>query len=404
MTTANRSETAPRRDLGLDALRVLGLLLMVAIHFFQRLPSPTALTDFLNFVGESAPAFFFFAFGLTFARFRSKTALDKLEASLMLMYVGLAHNVLVADLTNVDFLFFLFLARVVIDAMSSLRNETSAYLKISIGIMLFALVVPDKGTINQMFAQTISGVFPLFPWLVFVLLGAFYSKSSRSGRRGALLGGGLILAGLIMAGLADTLGRSSLEISKWPLTTPYILLFSGINILILEGVRKIQPAIESRVWLNDPMVYLSKHLLLATVIQYYALELAYWAERHVAILQPHQDDETAVLIAIVAGSLLSLLLLFGLLPLTLRLWRVGKNTAWIESLRRHRELTAISLIGVIALLCTEQASIMVGGPTVMIVGKLSSILVMIYFALELHESQNLKRIARRGTGTPLSQA
>lgn len=145
MTTAGGSETDPRRDLGLDALRVLGLLLMVTIHYFQRLPSPTALTDFLNFVGESAPAFFFFAFGLTFARFRSKTTLDKLGASLMLMYVGLAHNVLVADLTHVDFLFFLFLARVVVDAMSSLRNEKSAYLMLSIGMMLFALMVPESG-------------------------------------------------------------------------------------------------------------------------------------------------------------------------------------------------------------------------------------------------------------------
>jgi uncharacterized membrane protein len=30
-----------RRDHGLDALRVLALTLMVSIHYFQRLPSPT---------------------------------------------------------------------------------------------------------------------------------------------------------------------------------------------------------------------------------------------------------------------------------------------------------------------------------------------------------------------------
>ena len=399
MTSAGGSETTPRRDLGLDALRVLALLLMVAIHYFQRLPSPTPLTDSLQFVGESAPVFFFFAFGLTFARFSSKTTLDKLETSLMFMYVGLAHNILVARLAQVDFLFFLFMARVIVDAMGSLRNERSAYLKLAMGIMLLALLFPEKGSIDRLFIQMLGGFFPIFPWIVFVLLGAFYSKWAPSRRRGALLGGGLIIAAVVMGGSAHALGRSSLEISKWPLTTPYILLFTGINLLILEGMRQIQAAVESRPWLRNPMVYLSKHLLLATVLQYFPLELLFWAGNRVSILRPDENDETAVLIATAVGSLSALLLLFGLLPLTLRIWNLGKNKAFFESLRHHRALTAISLIGGVALLCTPKASVLTGSDVTLIVGKFSATIAMAYFALELHEWQTRKRNAgRRGDG------
>jgi len=384
---------ATRRDLGLDALRVVALFLMVAIHYFQRLPSPTPLTDFLNFVGESSAALFFFAFGLTFARFQSKSRLDKLDSNLMFMYVGLSHNLYLRGLFQIDFLFFLFLARVVVDAMGTLRNEMSAYLKISLGVMLLALLLPDKGSIDRLFMQAGGGFFPLLPWVVFVLLGALYAKWSPSRLPGALLGGGLIIVALAMGWSADALGRSSLEISKWPLTTPYILLFTGISILLLEGVRQIQGAIKARAWLCNPMVYVSKNLLLATVLQYLPLELLYWAGKHLAILQPGKQDETAVLIAIFLGSLVCQLLLLALLPVTINLWDRSKGARLFESLRYHRALTAIGLIGGTALLRTKSARAALASDVLQTPWKLAAAIAMIYFALELREWQLRKRTA-----------
>ncbi len=382
----------PRRDLGLDALRVVALFLMVAVHSSRRFPSSSSLIELLKFIGESAPAFFFFAFGLTFARFQSKPTMDRIEVNLMFMYVGLAHNLFTWDALLIpDFLFFLFLARIGVDAMGSLRNERAAYLTVSAGTMLLALAFPAKGVIDKLVGSAIYGPFPLFPWIVFVLLGAAYATWAPARRQAVFLGCSSIAVAIALSAAAEPLGRTSLEIRKWPLTTPYILLFTGASILLLEGVRHIQGAVRARTWLSNPMVYVSKNLLLATVLQYPALELLFWAQKYVGILRPVKGDETAALVAILLAAIACQLLLLAMLPLMIALWDRCKGMLLFENLRHHRALVAIGLLGGATLVSTTLARDSLAMDFLARPWKIVAFTAMIYFTLELREWQFRKR-------------
>lgn len=384
-----------RRDMGLDALRVAALFLMVAAHASRRFPATSLLNESLKFFAESAPAFFFFAFGLTFARFRSKSTTDKIALNLMFMYVGLAHNVFVRNsLVIVDFLFFLWLARVVVDAMGSLRNERAAYLTVAAGVMLLALAFPEMGVIDGVFTQVLAGRFPLFPWIVFVLLGAAYEQWAPARRQGVFIACCLIVVAIGSSAAAGPLGRTSLAIVKWPLTTPFILLFTGACILLVEGVRHVQGVVNANSRRYRILVHVSSNLLLATVLQYPALQVVRWAERHLEILQP-MGDERAVLAAISFATLLCLLLLLPMLALVIALWDRCNGMLVFERLRSHRALVALCLLGCSALVSTELAHSFETADPLVLPWKIVSFIAMLYFTLELREWQFRKRAAVR---------
>jgi hypothetical protein len=385
--------TAQRRDLGIDVVRVVALIEMVSIHYFQRLPSPSALTDVLNFVGEGAAATFFFAYGLTSHRFGSKTSGEQLTANLMFLFVGLAHNLFLwLRATTVDFLCFLFLWRIILSATTSLKRPHFAWLGLAFAVMALSLAIPQKGVVDRSFMQVLDGLFPLLPWGVFVLLGASYT-AFRPAKHWAIA---LACAGVAVPLLLYVLepSRASLGISKWPLTTPYVLLFTGANILLLEGVRSTDSWLRRWPLLVVPIEWLSTNLLLAAVLQYLPLELLYWAGRHIALLRPAPGDSMAVLLTIVIGSSACLLILVATLWLLTRIWDRVADSSALRSLRGHRHLVAVTLLVAIALLSTGPGRNLLGSQLLPTPSKPLAVMAMIYFAFELHHWQRRRREGR----------
>ncbi len=84
-----------------------------------------------------------------------------------------------------------------------------------------------------------------------------------------------------------------------------------------------------------------------------------------------------------------------MLPVAVALWERGKDAAPFQLLRRHRALTAFALVGGAALICTKKATAALASDALQKPGKLAAAIVMIYFALELHEWQIRKRNAAR---------
>ena len=382
--TAVRGGWGPaRRDPGLDALRSLALTLMVAIHYFQRLPSPTNFTDALNFVGEASAPLFFFAFGLTYHRHRQKSPLERRQANLALGWVALAHSLFLwGTVAIVDFLGFLVLWRVLLDTTRRVPGESLLWLAVAAGTLGLAMALPRAGMIEGAFAQVLRGLFPLLPWGVLVLGGVLYARSNPSRRQAWAVGLGSIVLALLLGELGRRTGHTPLSWSKWPLTTPYVLLFGGVSILVIEIVRLGAKRPGSRSRWSSGVELLSRHLLVGAVLQYPPLEAMYWATPKLAWLQPAETDPAGVLFAIGAGSLVCLSLFWGLVPGVVAVWRRIAEASWLRRLRAHSVLVPTLLIASTACLNSEAASQLLGGESLPRPGKPVAALVMIYLALE----------------------
>jgi hypothetical protein len=276
---------------------------------------------------------------------------------------------------------------VLLDAMGTLPRDHWLWLGLSGGTLALAITLPRAGMIDGTFAQLTQGLFPLLPWGVLVMAGAAYAKWNPS--RAQTWGAGLAAVGLALAlwALGQRTGHTPLYLSKWPLTAPYVLLFGGASVLLMETVRLGQGWLAARPRLVVPLEFLSSHLLLGAVFQYLPLELLYWLTPKIQLLQPGEYDGAAALISIVVGSLVCLGLFYALLPLTLALWKRIAFAPLLRGLREHRSLVALVLLSGVAVLCSEGVEQILGSEDFTRPGKPVAACVMIYLALELQRSR-----------------
>ncbi len=338
------------RDRGLDAVRVLALALMVGAHYSWFIPASTASADAFNFICETAPAFFFFAFGMTFDRFARKDRRTQVRRALLLLWVAVAHNLLINQLhgapalLHMDFFAFLWASLVVLSVIDTqLRPSTRAY-AVALGVGVGLALTPWGQPLQTMLERGIPGHFPLYPWGLFVIAGLLYSRARHPGRLAAY-GAVAIVVGTALVVLDRVgWGLEVWELTKRPMSASYLLLMCGSCALVVAALgRKQATASPDRI-----VVFLSSNLLLCTVLHYIPVQIIGALSQKVVVntntasaLGPHSSYVTMWLGAAVCFALLW--------PLTVgvtRLWDRLKRAKVFIAARTRQAVTALLLLAV----------------------------------------------------------
>ena len=259
------------RDRGLDAVRVLALALMVAAHHSWSVPVSTASGDAFQFLGNTAPAFFFFAFGMTFDRFLRKDRKTQIGRCLLFLWVALAHNLLVAQmrgrygLLHTDFLFVLWLCLVVLLVVEIQLRPTPRTYALVLGVGTALLVFTPWGhSIQALLEKGIPGEFQLYPWGLFVIAGLLFSRSSQP-RRAALAAAVAVAVGVALVALDRSgYGLDGWALTRRPMSGPYFLILCGLSVSVVSVLRRTSASSAP----SRTVVFLSSNLLLCTVLHY----------------------------------------------------------------------------------------------------------------------------------------
>jgi hypothetical protein len=265
--TKREITTTCERDIGIDCVRALALVLMVSIHFSRVVPDFTFVARALKFVGESAPAFFFFAFGLTLHRFFQKTGKQPVQVLRLFLYLAIAQSFMAGKPFQMDFFLFLWIWQglLFIAYRKTARMEPALFL-LGAGTLILQMVLP----LNYLRADVFLGSpFPLLPWGLFVFCGILSAPRIDSPRL-PVAGVGMVLlsAGLFVCGRA--LGLPQFAPIKEPMTATWFLGFFGIILLVLWRARKIGGRLKTKPRTLGIIRLLSQNLLLGTVLHYAA--------------------------------------------------------------------------------------------------------------------------------------
>jgi len=260
----------PERDIGLDYIRALALILMVSIHYWRLIPDVSKSVEMLKFIGESAPAFFFFAFGMTMDKFFEKDHNTRLVRLTSFLYISLIHNIFVAKTFVTGFFFILWAIQALFYIMHTiLKKPARWHCIILLTTTLFMFILPFQ-KVSSFFSLLIPGHFPILPWGLFVIAGYIFSKYRE--RTDSL---NFILPFILISIAAGCLllnyyypGYKNFGIRKWPMSAPYFILFSGISILFVNCTNQYKAQLFQISFIYQPILFISKHLLFAVVISY----------------------------------------------------------------------------------------------------------------------------------------
>lgn len=338
-----------KRDMGLDIIRALALILMTSIHYARPIPDVNQWIVALKFIGEAAPAFFFFAFGMTMERFLSKDDTARLTRLNAFLYVALMHNIFVAQVYVTGFLFILWVIQAALYALEKSTHRPGRYYVAIFALTSAALMVFPPARVSGFFAMLIPGNFPILPWSLFVISGLVFTRIRRRLQSlQTILPVFLILVAVAGHFVAyQRFGMEAMRIEKWPLTLSYLLLFAGVNILLLKSGEKFQHWIQSRLPdFHRLILFLSGNLLLAVILSYLPCSPLMALNKMLFAEQTIIDNALSFL---VIGSVLCVLLLLLFLKLTLVVWEFIRQLRFTMTLRRRFDMLAIVLIVVFAL-------------------------------------------------------
>jgi hypothetical protein len=307
-------------------VRGLALVLMVTSHTsvmyalaMERAPGDAA--RLLWAVGETAPAWFFFAFGMTFDRLNARPSSSILARLRLFFCLALVHNALVGPLLQLDFLAFLWLAQVTLLLVERLlRPRDAHYAAAWCGLVASMLAAPHAYW-DGWFRAIVPGFFPLVPWILFVVAGLLYQRR-RAVRAWWPLGVALVVLSLAIALAQPWLGWSSWLLNKLVLTAPYVLLLTGCALLGCEAVRRFPDAYRSVPVAPRLFDFLSRNLLLGTVLHYLPL-YGLFAVEHAFVPVPVLREHPAAGALLATGA--SLALLVVLIVLARRAWDLGRT-------------------------------------------------------------------------------
>ncbi|MBF0100888.1 MAG: hypothetical protein HQK77_08280 [Desulfobacterales bacterium] len=329
------------RNIGLDYIRAMGLLLMMSIHYARFIPEKTKLVYYLKFIGESSPAFFFFAFGMTLTRFLEKEAGDRFQKGLMFLYVALLHNLLWHHLFYSDFLFFLWAWLFIIAILEIVRPLPNfIYMTLIVTVLGIMVCVPSYH-IPMICKEIFDGPFKLIPWGCFILSGLYFKRRNEFDQnywQGILIIG----LGLFLYSLSKVyVDYFSLKIIKWPLTPTYFLLFIGLNILMVNFINNHHSFFENQFRLPSRLCnFISSNLLLATAIQFFVFKCA-----ELIISKVNQSVLLKYdVFFVVLGVLLCNVLLLIILKWILVFWKHYKYHAVFRMLRENFHAHAIGMV------------------------------------------------------------
>jgi hypothetical protein len=281
------------RNHALDLLRAFALVMMILIHYLRYFISdaPGSFGEGMRFIFESAPVFFFIAFGMTLTRTAAKKR--KYLPVWELGIVSLFHQVYMMpkDEFRPDFLFFLWMMLV----FASILRPIFRYRFVSVLFALAILVVnlfvnhetlgsafhPSQSTfhnaLNWLAGFIGSHPFGLFPWAFFVFLGMAIGLDKLNRRSQSMM---LVFAILMIAlsVMIRYIGPSAgikvylAFITKWhPTTSSYLALWAGIVMIVYVIFLHVRHNPDSPAWIV--ISKLSHMLLMGTVVHYYTNDL-----------------------------------------------------------------------------------------------------------------------------------
>jgi hypothetical protein len=249
-----KPHTLTARDTGLDLLRFVALSLMIFAHF--PISQDSIVVTFIKFIARSAPALFYFAFGMTFQHFARKDSIIKLRIAVVFFVIALLHNMaFTGQVIHYEFFFFLWFAQIFM-TLVTLAKRPTRLCAILLFLILFVWIIMPDNSLTAIFKAGIQGNFPFLPWLCFVLAGFLFSHRSKTN---FILPALFLLVALVL----HVSSASMFVIQKYPLSISYFLLFTGVSMIIYYAGHYLPDL--SRVKM---IIYLSKNLLIATILHY----------------------------------------------------------------------------------------------------------------------------------------
>lgn len=294
-----KTESVPvsGRDLRLDALRGIAVLLMTEQHIgiwlvdFRKYWGSLGPLVFLNMLGGmAAPLFVLLAGVSAFYSPGSGEARQSMVRGLRLIAVGLVLNLLTPGWFSWSSFYVLHLLgswlilAPAIGKLSRVSVLVSALATFALGVIGQTLLATPRELSNlAMSGRTgksffrlafFEGHFPLFPWLALALIGYFAAKPYREGRTARLFG--LSAISVSLAGLAYCptwlLGRAARKLpwralaglEFYPATPALLLGLTSIGLVLLALLTKL----DEKRWLrpNHPLVLFGRTSLTLLVV------------------------------------------------------------------------------------------------------------------------------------------
>jgi hypothetical protein len=360
------------RDAGLDLVRFTALILMVFAHFPTSYNSP--FISAMYFIAGSAPALFYFAFGMTFSTFAQKTTIIRLRITFALFIVAIFLNLAFSEkfIYN-EFFFFLWLSQCAMMAIIYLIKKPIVFILPFICSTLACMIILPHGYISQLFTSLVGGNFPFLPWFIFVLAGYLFSQRPLPS----------IVTALVLLAVALSLHFSGLPnttIEKYPLSVTYIMFFAGFTILVY-GLGKRLPGLSH----STMVVYISQNLLLAAILHYMTYDmilLINYPIKHLIGYDVLTNYPNAVMIVL---PIVCIAILVALLRTAVTVWIIMKKTNFTKAKIIPNSITAAIAIVMIYYIMSflSNASMLVATRLILISG-------MAYFGFVMREAGTME--------------
>ncbi len=300
------------RNVALDYLRVLALCLMLCAHNWTYLQENTFGhysngTTWINvqttgvnildgqwhhllyFIFNLAPAFFFIAFGMTQRLLVVKPAKSVLYTTVFFGYIAVLHSIfLMPTLMEWNFLLLLWMASVLVYVFAMARMNKTAYFTLFFLIILANYVVPLESVMNR--TWPLQGEFYPLPWLAFVFVGFAFGIEGPSRKKEyftlAVCASGIAFVIFTMY-FQDKINYLfpyiNLGMKKdHDQTSNYIVLSSSAVFISYILFDMIERLLIKLIWFDRWVKFLSKYLIVATVLHYlirrsFMLQFNFWA-------------------------------------------------------------------------------------------------------------------------------
>jgi len=265
-----------KRDLGLDLLRVIALVMMITGHYSKVLPEPNLFIRILDYIFNLGAAFFFFAFGMTMDYFLRKDLKDQIQRFSLFFLLGVCHSLYLRDLLrSSEFFMFLCLWQIFFLLIDKVFRRSVVVIS---GLALAssaALFLPKSiFDLNVYFDALLPGPFPLLPWGIYILFGYVYQDwKKRSELNDLSVGVAFFLFWISSVFLHRTTGLEAFQTEKWYLTFPYIAMSSAIIFGLLHLAGKADSWYQRMHFLKDKISFASENLLFAVVLHYIPLKI-----------------------------------------------------------------------------------------------------------------------------------
>jgi len=288
----------------------------------------------MHFIAGSAPALFYFAFGMTFSTFAQKNTIIRLRITFAFFIVAIFLNLAFSGkfIYN-EFFFFLWLSQCAMMAIITLIKKPIWFILPFICGTLVCMIVLPHGYISHLFTSLVGGNFPFLPWFIFVLAGYLFSQRPLPS----------MVTALVLAAIALSLHFSGLRnaaIQKYPLSVTYIMLFAGITILIYGLGNRMRGLSQNRT-----VIYISQNLLLATILHYMTYDIILIINYPIKHLTGYNVFANYPNLVMIALPIVCIVILVALLKMAITVWTIMKKKNFITAkLIRNSIAAAITIV------------------------------------------------------------